>query len=626
MADLPVNYEPSPYETHQIARMMSMVNMSMRAQALRRTQWRRNEQMMAGDHFAVFTNLDPNKSRVVYNMCFDVIETIMPILADLLPKPEVKPEPTKTRGQNLRELLAQAQKIEDGIQHQWNKAGMRRKYPLALKASLVYGQQPIRILKNTKNPNFLDIELVDNFAFFLDGGGATSVQTSQWIFTAVPVYITELIRTYGKEQTAGIVPEGALDNFRAFHLFPEESRRRDGRTGSDTVTSNKDVGTDTFDLDIRAKGDRNRVLGQVLLYDFWSKQKILGEPMDPDEMPVPVDKYHHLTFAGKRVLVDKESPYAVGDPPFTMIVNYPQAKSPWGIGESEQIETLNVAADVLLSEAVDGAVLGGNPPVTATEDMKAANPGGIKIVPRGTIWLKTRASLVAWMETKQISPALVGLPIQISDFVNTVSGVHEASRGRKPGGVTAASAIAKLQDAANNRIRYKEKSSLRGPLEEIYTKVLKHIQTLKGNLTFLARQRTDGREKLATYGPDDFKTGGFVVTAGVPITENKVDLVNLLTELAPLLALQPDEMVELLPAEIRNLIQSVRNRFKDQGPLAGLDMEQLTGIEIEVLKGDDEDQIMAVLASLQERGLYSPPIDQDLQLAPNGRPGVQPAT
>ena len=621
----PTVYEPTEGERFQIARIQTMFALSMKAQAARRKQWRRNEQMMGGDHFAIFPNLDKERSRVVYNMCFEVRETILPILTDLLPKPEVKPEPTQNRGIDLNKLLVQAQKIEDGIQHQLDNAGMPENWPLAVKSILDYGQCPIRVLPK-KDSIFLDIDLVDNFAFFLDGGGATSVRTSQWIMTVVPTYISEIVRTYGPEKSSGIAAEGALDNFRSFNLFPEQSKDRDGRQGANAVTTDTDGAATTLDLDIRKKIGLNRNLGQVLLIDIWSRHKILDTEPVPGETPQPVETYHHLTVAGDRVLVDEPSKYPVGKPPFVMMINYPTAKSPWGMGESEQIETLNVAADVLLSEAVDGAVLGGNPPVTATSDMKAENPTGIPMKPRATIWLKSRASVVKWMETKQISPALVSLPLQISDFINTVSGVHDATAGRKPGGVTAASAIAKLQDAANSRIRYKEKTLRRGPLGELYTRIMEHLEGLGEETTFLARSRADGRPKIASYGPEDFESSGFTVSAGVPITENKVDLINLLTELAPLLGLTGDELIELMPAEIRNLIQAVRNRSRDQGPLAGLDMEKLSPQEQEVLASNDEDAIMRLLASLQERGLYSPPIDEDLKVAQNGAAGVRTAT
>ena len=81
----PTVYEPTEGERFQIARVATMFALSMQAQAARRKQGRRNEQMIGGDHFAIFPNLDKDKSRVVYNMCFEVLETIMPILADLLP-------------------------------------------------------------------------------------------------------------------------------------------------------------------------------------------------------------------------------------------------------------------------------------------------------------------------------------------------------------------------------------------------------------------------------------------------------------------------------------------------------------------------------------------------------------
>ena len=618
----PVLRPPSQYESNQIARMKTMFAMSMKAQMGRRKQWRRNEQMVGTEHFAIFPNLDKDKSRVIYNMCFEVIQTILPILTDLLPKPEVKPKPAKIEGLNLNAMMAQAQKIEDGIAHQWDEAGGNENWPMWLLTSLIYGQTPVRALPE-KTGAYMDIDSVDNFAFFLDGGGATSIKTSEWIITAVPIYISELIRIYG-EKARGIKPTGSLENFRQFHLFPEQ--HRESGTGGGSVTTDTSGAATVVDLDRRANPGINKALGQVLLFDFWSRHMISGKPIEDEFVVSPVETYHHVTYAGDRVLVDKMSKNPIGRPPFAMIVNNPQDKSPWGMGESEQIETLNVAADVLLSEAVDAAVIGGNPPLTATSDLKGENPNGIKLGPRDTIWRPTRSSEVKWMETKQVSPALVGMPSMISEMVNTVSGVHDATAGRKPGGVTAASAIAKLQDAAAGRIRFKEKSSLRGPLVWLYTLIMEHIMTLDDSIAFIARDRGNGKPRIAKYGKEDFKDLKFKVKAGVPITENKVDLINLLVDLAQPLGLTPDELIELLPAEIRNLIQAVRNRSRDQGPFAGLDLDQLSNTELETLHGDDEDAIAKLLLSLTTRGLYTPPVQEELTAGQNGSASVATAT
>ncbi len=614
-------YQPSQAEMNILARIDTMLATSMKNVAEKRRQMRRNEQMIGGDHLAIFPNLDKDKSRVIYNITFEVIETIMPILAELLPKPDVKPEPTEIKDLDLNALLQDAEDLEDGVMHQWYQAGMREKWPMALKAALNYGQTPIRCLPNKKNAKYLDIDMVPNFGFFLDSGGATSVKNSEWIITAMPIYMSELVRTYG-DKAAGIKAQGNLNGFREFVLFPEKAKGADGKSGADSVTTDTDGAATKVDLDTKSKIGQNRNLGQVLLVDVWCRHRVSNIEPSADEIPEPMEKYHHLTRAGNRLLVDETSDYPVGDPPFVMIVNYPQPGSPWGIGEPEQIESLNVAIDIMNGEAVDAAVMGGNPPLTATEDMKATHPDGINLKPRKTVWLKSKASIAKWMEPKQVSSALVGLPVQYSEFINTVSGVHDATAGRKPGGVTAASAIARLQDAANSRIKYKEKSSMRGPLTDLFDKVLTHIEQLNGDESFIGKDRTDGRPKISTYGKKNFKNSKFSVTAGVPITENKTQLIEMLVELAPMLGLTPDELVQLMPPELRDLIQAVRNRSKDQGPLAGLDKSQLNETELAILEGNDEDAIQNLLISLKERGIYSPPIDEDLKAGPNGQAGV----
>ncbi len=617
-------YVPSEGERNILNRIDNMLALSMKDSQKKRKQMRRNEEMVGGDHFAIFPNLDKDKSRVMYNMSFQTIETIIPVLTELLPKPDVFPEPVTTEKIDLDELFQKSQDIEDAIEYLWRKAGMRADWPMMLKTMLVYGQCPIRALPSKKT-KFMDIEAIDNFGFFLDGGGATSLRDSEWIITAIPIYMSELIRVYGKEKTEGIVAQGKLDGFRQFHLFPEKNRRNT-KTGTDAVTTDTDTTSATLDLDDKDNPAVNRSLGQVLLIDIWSRHRVSNEPITDNEIPEPMDKYHHLTKAGNRLLVDETSDYPVGEPPFVMPVNYPQPKSPWGFGESEQIESLDVAQDMLLSEATDAAIMGGNPPVTATEDMRAANPLGINLKPRKTVWKPTLSSRVEWMDPKQVSQALVELPFGLENMIQSVSGVHDATAGRKPGGVTAASAIARLQEAAANRINHKEKSSLRGPLSELYTKMLKHIEDLKKDESFISKNRFNGTPKISTFGPSKFKDSAFIVTAGVPVVESKTDLVNLLIELAPTLGLTPDELIGLMPPEIRDVIQSVRNRSQAQGPLSGLDRSKLSEEENAILDSGDEDAIQDLLINLTERGLFKPPAEQNLAAAPGGAANVQTAT
>ncbi len=602
--------------TKQIIRRFDM---SLKAQGPHRRQWRRNEEMVNGDHFAIFKNHDPDKSKVVLNLCFEVIETIMPILTDILPKPDVMPDPATIENIDLKTMMDTAQKIEDGVYHQWRGAEMPEEWPMAAKSALLYGNGPIRML--TGDGKFMEIDPVDIFGWFLDPS-TKSVKKASWIMTAMPIYLSTLHRTYG-DKAKGVKAQGRLDAFRSFHLFPEQSRGTSSETMSGTAPETASI-TDLVGTGEKADKDN---LDQVLLIDAWLDHEVDYDEEfvseEGGEAPKSRETYRHITIAGDRVLVYEESDYEIGDPPFTQIINYPQPNSPWGKGESEQIETMNLAADVILSEAVDGTILAGNPPLKITQDVKKANPNGIKVGPKEEIVLPNRLSLVEWMQHKGLPAEAMRLPMMFVDFINTVSGVTDVTQGRTPARVTAGYAIDKLQSAAQGRIRFKEKSSLRGPLVDIYKHIIRHIKNnLKEPVAFIKRDRMSGAYRPASYGADDFKDQDFIVRAGIPITENKSQMMELIIQIAPILGLTPDELIELMPSEIRDVIQSVRNRSQNAGPLAGIDPSLLSEGEQEILNSGDEDAIAKLLYSLQQRGLYTPPA-QNFQsgMAPGGPMG-----
>lgn len=614
-------YTPSEEETRIIKAIRRRFDISLRESSVRRRQWRRNEQLVYGDHYAIFKKLDKAKSRIVLNLIFETVETIMPLLAEILPKPDVLPEPTQTEGPiDMSEMMEMAQKMEDGIYHQWRKAEADEVWMMALKAALIYGNSPIRMLPGEQ---YLDLDLIDIFSWFPDPF-AGRFKKAQWYITAAPTYLTEIARIYGADKVRGLKGEGRLDQYRSFHLFPEQHRERKAAATTGNLmeqSGSADYGG-TGEL---AHGDQ---LDQCLLIDLWCAHEIEDDidRLDQGEAPAPRETYLHATIASDRLLVEPEdSDHEIGSPPFTDIVNYPQPNSLWGIGEPEQLESLNLAADVILSEAVDGAVLGGNPPIKATRDLQIDNPHGIKTGPRETIWLPTRASVVEWMQAKGLPPEMLSLPMLLMDMANSVSGVSDVVKGRREGAVTAASAIERLQQAAQSRIRFKEQYSIRVPLGHIYNHIARFIQNnVDEPVAFLKRDRATGDFRASSYSAGDFEGQKFWIRAGVPLTENKAELIQLLTELAPLLNLPPDVLLELMPSEIRDMILAVLNRKRKEGVLAGLDMEQLTPEEQAILQSGDEDAIMNLLISLQQRGAYSP-LQQNLISPEQGAPGQGPA-
>lgn len=595
--------------------------MSLRDMHGRRKKWRRAEELISGDHFAIFPNLDEDKSRIVYNACHEVIETIMPILTDLLPVPEVKPRPTgDVAGLNLRDLMAQAEELEAGIEDQWEVNDLDESWSMALKSSLDFGNGPMRVLDYQKE---LYVDLVDIFSWF-PAPNYRGVKFAQWLMTATPVYISEIADTYGPDAIVGLKPEGELDKFRTFNLVKQAD---DSQTPHSISHSRPEQsGSDDFVL---AEEHRNRGrLGEVLLIDLWSMHSLENDEHDPTQTTVPgeakrLTHYQHLTWASNKVCAfEKESKYEIGEPPFIDIVNYPQPNSGWGQGEPDQIEQMNLAIDIILSEATDAAIMAGNPPLIVTKDVQTANPTGIRAQAGKLLVKPNRSSIIEWMQSWQMPQYMQSLPVMMVDFINRISGVHDVSTGRKPGQVIAAAAIEKLQEAAQSRVRFKVKASMRGPIKHLYKIILRHIiKNIDEPQSRVSQNRQTGNLVLRQYSGKGLKMDDFVVTAGQPLFQNKADLVNLMLQLQMPLGLLPDEMVQLMPPEIRGIIMAIRSSQQGADAREGIDMAQLTEEEKEILNGDDEDARTRLLMRLRKRGAYNPPSTiEPMERAEHGTP------
>ncbi len=595
--------------------------LSLRGQQARRKRWRRNEELMAGEHFAAFPDLPEDKSRIVFNACHEVVETIMPILTDLLPIPEVKPRPNQMiQGMNLRELMARAETLEAGIEDQWEQHDLDTLWSSALKSSLIYGNGPMRVLTYKKD---LFVDLIDIFSWF-PSPNYRGVKSAQWICTATPVYLSDIAATYGSDAIKGLKVEGKLDHYRTYHLFKGDQSERTPHSISHSRPEQS--GTDDFVISEEGRdGDR---LGEILLLDLWCRHSLSVNPNDPTQvteadMAKPLSHYQHLTWAGNKVCAfEKQSKYEIGSPPFLDIVNYPPPNSAWGQGEPDQIESMNLGIDVVISEAVDSAIMAGNPPLIVEKSVQQANPEGIRIQAGKHIIVPNRGSLVEWMKSWQMPPYMQTIPVMFADFINTISGVHDVSQGRKPGQVTAAAAIAKLQEAAQSRVRFKVKSSMRGPVKYLYKLILRHIiENIHDMQARLGRDKQTGNMVLRQYSGKGLKLEDFEVSAGTPLFQNKADFVNLLLQLQAPLGLMPEEMIELMPPEIRTAIMSIRSSQQGADVYEGIDMNQLTPDEKQILQSGDEDKTMALLMRLRQRGAYNPPNSASpLEQAEHGTP------
>jgi hypothetical protein len=155
------------------------------------------------------------------------------------------------------------------------------------------------------------------------------------------------------------------------------------------------------------------------------------------------------------VLEDKESPYEDGKFPFHLLKCYDVPFEFWGKGEIEQLLSPQTYINDLMNQIIDNARLTANMPWILD---KNSGIGKGQLTNRPGLIIRKNPGT----EVKREQPP--AMPNYVKDMVETlkqdveiISGVHDITQGRKPGSVSAASAIVALQEAAQARIRLKVK-------------------------------------------------------------------------------------------------------------------------------------------------------------------------
>jgi hypothetical protein len=158
----------------------------------------------------------------------------------------------------------------------------------------------------------------------------------------------------------------------------------------------------------------------------------------------------------KLVLFDGANPYSDGKKPFVRFIDTIKARSFWGEGMVGPKLEVQRIVNKIVANIMDYMTLMSNP-VWILDNGSGVDPDKITNA-IGLVIEKERNTEVR----RDIPPPLPAYYFQfyqtMMSFGESVNGVHEVTQGRKPAGVTAAEAINTLQDAAQTRIRLKDRN------------------------------------------------------------------------------------------------------------------------------------------------------------------------
>jgi hypothetical protein len=284
--------------------------------------------------------------------------------------------------------------------------------------------------------------------------GALEIEDAEYICYAANVPISTIQRMF---PNAPDIRPGVWDEDLTVNKFASSGKGNDNMLVGPTPST--DGSTASWPATLPASMptmDRNKM---ATLVELWDRQE---------------DGRKHVTIMANGVLLrDTESPFQHNRYPFVKFIDYVIPSCFWGMGDIQQLESLQDFINKRRGQTQDILRLTANPPLIVDSD-SGVNPKAITTRP-GIMIFKSRGSDVRWLQPPQIPAALFEVQeLDKKDF-DAISGIFDVTQGRRPVGIEAASAITELQEAAQTRLRLKVRN-MEVSLERIGEQVVSLVQ------------------------------------------------------------------------------------------------------------------------------------------------------
>lgn len=197
---------------------------------------------------------------------------------------------------------------------------------------------------------------------------------------------------------------------------------------------------------------------QVLVLEVWTRDYTEIDVEDEDGTKGKTMKYPNgrvITCAPDLSLIldDKENPYETGRFPFFLFKDIDVPFQFWGEGEVKWLLSPQQAINDLQNQVIDNAKHTAN--AQWIIDKNAGIPKGALTNRAGLIIRKNPGTEVR-RESPPPMPMYVAEQIsRLQQSMETISGIHDVTRGQTPTGIESGTAIQVLQEAGQTRIRLK---------------------------------------------------------------------------------------------------------------------------------------------------------------------------
>lgn len=322
----------------------------------------------------------------------------------------------------------------------------------------------------------------DPFYMFPENGAESFKDKCDQVSYAEPVSVKRLKREYPKVKEfikadlIDLMKESKLDLNHPKYRSPTDNTVMD-TSGHDVASKDKSLKITLYERCFETEEVNEPITEEQPVVDPLTGQPMLEPVLDemgqvigeqPVMQQVQIDNFvtrlkypnGRKTVIASGVLLE-DGPYPFEDDgdfhPFSRFVNFADPRSFWGISEEESLISPQNMFNKIVSYMLDIFVTTGNPVWVVDE---SSNVDEENIVNRpGLVITKAQGSEVTRMPGMDINPSLFQLVDRVRNWFNEQSMDQDVSRGAKPEGITAASAITALQEAAQTISRLKSRNN-----------------------------------------------------------------------------------------------------------------------------------------------------------------------
>jgi hypothetical protein len=436
-------YNPTPEEKKLAQAVEKMYQRAKSARSNYDYRWIERYKMFRGQQW--LQNRPSYRSAEVFNLVFQTIQSQVPILTDARPKIEFMPQEPNDR--------AFAEVMNKITESDWERGNFNYELAKMIYGNEIYGSA-LSYLGFDREADFgqgrICFKPEEIHFMFPDPDGCDEgdgVQDCDFFIRAQPLSVKKVRKMYPKVarfikgDTESILNVNKNELMPIRMQLPANDRLMTDLTGGSNWPSKESKVTllTCYYRDIESVDEEKAQDGT-----------------DTVNRRLRFPKGRKVVVANGVVCEDTENEYDDGKWPWQKMVNYIAPHEFWGISELEPIEGPQRIFNRLVSFVLDVLHLTGNP-IWIVDSNSGIDTDNLTSAP-GLIVEKNPGSEVRRETGVQLQPYVLSLINQVKEWIDQISGAQDITRGITPGGVTAASAIESLQNAAQTRLRQKSRN------------------------------------------------------------------------------------------------------------------------------------------------------------------------